>query len=106
MRRYVFDYPPSWKVETVGKVNNLQRQRIWMAHQHSVYCLVRSTGCDKALAMQNEKGMQGIDCRVRNKIKGWIFWHACKKLLVAKKCICLWIASTGTRLCSSLPTNL
>ncbi|CAK0736242.1 hypothetical protein CVIRNUC_000714 [Coccomyxa viridis] len=35
--KYVFDYPPSWKVETVGK---------------------------------NEKGMQGIDCRVRNKIKG------------------------------------
>ncbi|CAL5227894.1 g10935 [Coccomyxa viridis] len=35
--KYAFEYPASWKVETVGK---------------------------------NEKGMQGIDCRVRNKIKG------------------------------------
>ena len=37
MCRYVFDYPPSWKVETVGKVIILQGQKIWMAYQCSVY---------------------------------------------------------------------
>ena len=47
---------------------------------------MRLVNSDKMLAMQNEKGMQGIDCRVRNKIKGWFFWHACRELIAAQTC--------------------
>ncbi len=81
MCRYVFDYPPSWKVETVGKVIILQGQMVWMAHQCSVYHGMKVIVSDKALAMQNEKGMQGIDCRVRNKIKGRLSWRALQEAL-------------------------
>ena len=81
MCRYVFDYPPSWKVETVGKVISLQGQRFWMAYQCSVYHGMKVFVSDKALAMQNEKGMQGIDCRVRNKIKGRSSRHALQEAL-------------------------
>ena len=81
MCRYVFDYPPSWKVETVGKVIILQGQMVWMAHQCSVYHGMKVIVSDKALAMQNEKGMQGIDCRVRNKTKGRLSWRALQEAL-------------------------
>ena len=66
MRRYAFEYPAGWKVETVGKVSSKVA---------IVQCCLRSAadGRSKSVSCfkQNEKGMQGIDSRVRNtRIKG------------------------------------
>ena len=69
MRRYAFEYPSGWKVETVGKV---------CKHESVSWGI---DACDMlpnhpVTLRQNEKGMQGIDSRVRNtRIKGGL--HVC-----------------------------
>ena len=64
--RYAFEYPAGWKVETVGKVS-IASYSTQFAVQTAVsslqaYYLMRGSCCP----VQNEKGMQGIDSRVRN----------------------------------------
>lgn len=69
--RYAFDYPASWKVETVGKVYLLPSSCQRRFQKKTLSLQMADCSISDVLGpMQNEKGMQGIDCRVRNKIKG------------------------------------